>query len=148
MSVPFAIIKRAGRESRFTFNETPIDDYLDGQALRDIYFQLSGQSYKVGQGSSKAFPRKGDLIQECERLITSYMATPALWEAALANQEKKMITREKAAAKKAAKAAALQARIDEQVAILSAMSDEDFEILQKAMAVAAARSRSADSDTE
>ena len=76
------------------------------------------------------------------------MATPALWEAALANQEKKMITREKAAAKKAAKAAALQARIDEQVAILSAMSDEDFEILQKAMAVAAARSRSADSDTE
>ena len=132
--MPFTIVKKAGREDRFTFLDTPVDDYLDTQALRDVYFQLSGQSFKVGQASCAAFPRKGDLIHECHRLIAAYIATPKLWETTLASQEKKRADREKREAKKAAAAAALQARIDARVLELAALSNEEFDILQAAMA--------------
>ena len=134
MSTPFSIVKKAGREDRFTFQDTPIDDYLTGQQLRDIYFQLSGQAFKIGQASTSAFPRKGDVINECHRLIIAYNDNPALWEVALATQEKKRIEREKREAKKAAVEAARQARIDARVAELAALSNDDFEILQAAMA--------------
>jgi hypothetical protein len=147
MSTPFSIIKKAGREDRFTFLDTPIDDYLDSQAVRDIYFQLSGQAFKVGQASCKAFPRKGDLINECHRLIVAYTSTPKLWENTLASQEKKRIDREKREAKKAAAAAARQARIDTRVLELTALSNEEFEILQAAMAkVIRASTSESDSD--
>ncbi len=145
--MPFTIIKKAGREDRFTFQETPIDDYMDTQALRDVYFQLSGQSFKVGQASCKAFPRKGDLISECHRLIAAYISTPKLWETTLATQEKKRIDREKREAKKAAAAAARQARIDARVLELSTLSNEEFEILQAAMAKVI-RTSATESDSE
>jgi hypothetical protein len=150
MSIPpFTIIKKAGLEPRYTFQETVIDYYLDVQIIRDIYFQLSGQNFKIGQASCKAFPRKADLIQECQRLITSYTTDPKLWDSTLAAQEKKRIAREKAAAKKAEKAAILKARIDEKVVLLNAMTDEEFSILQKAIALTVRHTRcTEESDSE
>ena len=147
--LPFTIVKKAGREDRFTFNDTPIDDYLTGQQLRDAYFQLSGQAFKVGQTTTGAFPRKVDLINECQRLIGAYVASPKLWDTTLENQEKKRAERERRAAKKAAAEAARELRIQTKAAELSALSSEEFEILQAAMARAVRMSSSpTSSDTE
>lgn len=148
-SLPFTIVKKAGREDRFTFNDTPIDDYLTGQQLRDVYFQLSGQAFKVGQTTTAAFPRKVDLINECHRLIGAYVVSPKLWTSVLEVQEKKRVERERRAAKKAAAEAARELRIQTKAAELSALSSEEFEILQAAMARAVRMSSSStSSDSE
>jgi hypothetical protein len=135
MATPFSISKLPGREDRYSFGDKPIDDYLDIQTLRNIYFQLSGESFKVGQLSCKKFPRKGDLILESHRLIKLYTLNPKSWTDIIVAQEKKIIAREKAAVKRAEKAVVLQARIDSKVAELTLLSNEEFEILQKAMAI-------------
>ena len=133
MSIPFSVVKKASREDRYCFQDTPIDDYLDTQVVRNIYFQLSGQNYKIGQASCKAFPRKADLINECQRLIIVYLSSPKLWETTLATQEKKNIAREKREAKKAVSAATREASIETRVRELSALTNNEFEILQAAM---------------
>lgn len=140
MELPFSITKKTGLKDRFLFNGTAVDEYLDAQSLRDMYFRLSGQSYKVGQSSCKAFSRKDALIEECQRLIRLYLEDPAIWSTVLTEEatkdktrEARRIAREKASIRKAARLAAIHARIEERAAALIAMSDLDFEIEQKAM---------------
>jgi len=135
MDTPFTIVKKIGSEDRYTFKGIVIDDYLDLQGLRDIYFRLSGQEHKVGQKSCKSFPRKNDLILECHRLIKLYLTDIKEWNNVLFEQERKRVARERVAARKAKKLA-IQTRVDAKAALLITLSDEDFEIEQRALTLA------------
>jgi hypothetical protein len=86
--MPFTIKKKAGHEDRYAYEETLIDTFLSAQELRDVYFKLSGQSYKVGQTTCVKFPNISALIREIKRLILLYINEPAKWQEALNSQEK------------------------------------------------------------
>lgn len=139
MSVPFEIIKKAGHEDRFIFQGTLIDDFLSAQTLRNFYFGLIGQEYKINQTYCKEFSRKDSLINECKRLIRNYITSPKEWIDILDAQEKERIEREKREKREKKKAAVLAVRkalISEKVKELSVLSIDEFEILQIAMVIA------------
>jgi hypothetical protein len=139
MSLPFDIIKKSGHEDRYIFEDTLIDDFLTAQVLRDFYFILSGQSYKVGQTYCKEFTRKSDLISECKNLIKIYIASPAVWKNVLAVDEEKRKEHEKREMferKKKEELIKRKAIIAKKVEELSKLSRDEFEILQTAMEIA------------
>ena len=86
--MPFAIKKKSGHEDRYSYEENLIDTFLSAQELRDIYFKLSGQSYKVGQTNCAKFPNISALIGEIKRRIILYTNEPAKWQEVLDSQEK------------------------------------------------------------
>lgn len=85
----FTITKKSGLSDRYAFNSIIVDEYLTAQELRDVYFQLIGKSDKVGQKTTSKFPRKDDLITECQRLIRLYDATPSEWSKVLQEQSER-----------------------------------------------------------
>lgn len=135
MSVPFRIIKKAGHEDRYTYDGILIDDFLSAQELRDIYFTLSGQVYKVGQTFCKEFTRKSTLIDECKNLIDLYISIPDVWSTVLENQEAERIEREKLE-RKNKELVARKHMIKKKVEELSKLTRDEFDILQTAMEIA------------
>ena len=150
--LPFSFQKKAGMADRFLYNGVVIDEYLSIQELRDTYFCLAGESFKVGQKSCSKFPRKADLIAESCRLIVLYVTEPSLWDITLQKEKEKLEKKVVNAEKKAAKAAAEQLKIEEEAQRLAALSSKEFELLQKAMAYMIANNMRSDtvssSDTE
>ena len=139
MDLPFKIIKKAGHEDRYIFQDTLIDDFLTAQTLRNFYFTLSGQEDRIGQTYCKEFTRKDRLINECKRLILSYITNPDEWFEIIDMQEKERIKHEKRLMREKKKADALAARkilINEKIKELSMMTYKEFEILQIAIAFA------------
>ncbi len=125
-------------------NGKEMDERRTAQELRDAYFELSGQSFRVGQGSCSAFSTKAALIGEIHRLLNLYEARPeAIAEVAAAEKEKALRHAEKlrlkaekaAAAEAAAEAAAAKIdAVEKKASEFMALDDNALEIILAALA--------------
>ena len=128
----------------YMHNGKEMDERRTAQELRDAYFELSGQSFLVGQGSCNAFSTKLTLIGEIHRLLKLYEARPeSIAEVAAAEKEKaakhaeKLRLKTEKAAAATAKAEAVAAKIDaveKKTSEFMALDDNALEIILAALA--------------
>jgi hypothetical protein len=126
----------------YLHNGKEMDERRTAQELRDAYFELSGQSFRVGQGHCSAFSTKAALITEIHRLLDLYAVRPeAIAEVAAAEKVKAVKHAEqlRRKAEKAEAAAAKIAAVEKKTSEFMALDDNALEIILAALATIQAR---------
>jgi hypothetical protein len=124
-------IARTAVVRSYTHNGKEMSLALSAQELRDAYFELSGQSFRVGQTYS-SFGKKEALLAEIKRLIELYAARP---EAIAEVAAKEKVAAAKHAEKLQRKAAKelRKAEVEKKSTELMALDDGQLEILLAAL---------------
>jgi len=131
VSPPSSVISTSSSSSVtsvYTHNGTVISLALKGQELRDIYFELSGKSDKIGSKHSHGFGTKEALVTEIKRLLH-------IQQAILDHEERVRLDAiaEQKRIERAQKKAIKDAKITQYKEFLSSLSPDDKKLFKKVL---------------